>query len=202
MKRNLPYIKESFLNKKECDTLIKLIQRYAKNDPRFPARVSTEKRTEVPARLIAAHGVAHEAVLLEQIRRRCQSEIEANFTLKHRIYPEFMMLQGNYPGDGHTRHADNRRYDETSQKWVPNHTPQRVITAGIYLNHCGNDFTGGELVFPALDKKVPALPGLLVVYPSDERFEHEVPPVLSGARYSILLWFTDDPKYAEAPLGK
>jgi predicted 2-oxoglutarate/Fe(II)-dependent dioxygenase YbiX len=110
-----------------------------------------------------------------------------------------MMLQGNYPGDGHTRHADNRRYDEVNRKWVPNHTPQRIITSGIYLNHCGIDFTGGELVFSVLNKKVPPQPGLLVAYPSDERFEHEVPPVQSGARYSILLWFTDDPKFANLP---
>ncbi len=178
--------------------LTKVIQCYAKNDPRFPARVSTGKRTEVPARLISKHGLFREVELLGQIRKRCQAEIEANFALKHPIYPEFMMLQGNYPGDGHTRHADNRRYDQTNHKWVPNHTPQRVITAGIYLNHCGIDFTGGELVFPALDKTFPARPGLLIAYPSDERFEHEVPPVQSGARYSILLWFTDDPKYAES----
>jgi predicted 2-oxoglutarate/Fe(II)-dependent dioxygenase YbiX len=117
------------------------------------------------------------------------------------IYPEFTMLQGNYVGDGHVRHADNRRYDKATNKWIPNHTPQRVITCGVYLNRCGSDFTGGELVFPALGKSIAPNPGLFVAYPSDERFEHEVPPVLSGARYSLLLWFTDDPAFAEAPLG-
>jgi hypothetical protein len=86
MNVELPYIKKSFLNKQECVALIKVIQRYSKNDPRFPARVSTEKRTEVPARLIATHGLADESMLLEQIRRRCQSEIEANFTLECPIY--------------------------------------------------------------------------------------------------------------------
>jgi hypothetical protein len=189
MNRKQPYIKESFLNMEECAILIKLIQCYAKNDPLFPARVSTKKRTVVPVRLISKHGLLPEAELLGQIRKRCQAEIEANFNLKHPICPGFMMLQGNYPGDGHIRHADSRRYDETSHSWEPNHTPQWVVTTGVYLNHCGIDFTGGELTFPVLNKTVPARPGLFVAYPSDERFEHEVPSVQSGARYSILLWF-------------
>jgi 2OG-Fe(II) oxygenase superfamily len=202
MNKRQPYIKESFLNREECAILIKLIQCYAKNDPRFPARISTKKRTVVPVRLISKHGLIPEADLLEQIKKRCQTEIEANFALKHQIYPGFMMLQGNYHGDGHIRHADNRRYDEISRSWMPNHTPQWVVTAGIYLNHCGVDFMGGELIFPVLNITIPARPGLFVAYPSDERFEHEVPPVQSGARYSILLWFKDSSRSEKSPLNK
>jgi ADP-heptose:LPS heptosyltransferase len=195
---NLPYVKEAFLNEEECDLLIQVIRRYAKGD--FPARVATKMRTDVPVRSIFVHGLIHEAELLENIKARCQTEIGASFSLKHPIYPEFMMLQANYPGDGHARHADNRRYDEGAEKWIPNHTPQRVITCGLYLNRCGVDFIGGELIFPSLGKSFPARPGLLIAYPSDERFEHEVPAIQSGERYSILLWFTDDPKMAEPPL--
>src|SRR5438876_576234 len=91
----LPHTHESFLSPADCATLIKLIQRYAQNDPLFPARTSTERRTEIPS----------------------------------------------------------------------------------------------QLVSPS--------PGLFVAYPSDERFEHEVPAVRSGARYSVLLWFTDDPGFAK-----
>jgi hypothetical protein len=41
---------------------------------------------------------------------------------------------------------------------------------------------------------------LLVAFPSDERFEHEVWPIASGQRHSILLWFTHDPALAEPQL--
>ena len=197
--RSLPYLKESFLCADECAALIALIERYAKCEPNLEAKVCTERRTEVAARSVYGHGLTGEAELLSKIRLRCQVEIEAHFVIERPIYPEFMMLQGNYPGDGRVRHADNRRYDEATNKWIPNHTPQRVITSGVYLNRCGSDFTGGELVFPALGKSIAPSPGLFVAYPSDERFEHEVPTVQSGARYALLLWFTDDPSFAEAP---
>ena len=193
----LPYVKEAFLTPSECEILIELIKRYSAHDPRFPARVANELRTEVPVQLVSKHGLDREAGLLSGVRQRCKMEVAKNFEIRISIYPEFMMLQGNYPGDGHARHADNCRYDSNGQKWVPNHTPHRVITVGVYLNECGKDFTGGELLFPVLGKTILAEPGLFVAYYSDHRFEHEVPRVKSGARYSILLWFTDDRTFAE-----
>jgi predicted 2-oxoglutarate/Fe(II)-dependent dioxygenase YbiX len=196
----LPYIKELFLCEDECNALIGLIERYAKGDRNLTAMVRSDMRIEVAARLVYRQGLRKEAELLAKIRDRCQSEIETHLGLACPVYPEFMMLQGNYPGDGHIRHADNRRYDKVTGNWVPNHTPQRVITCGVYLNRWGSDFTGGELVFPALGMTIVQRPGLFVAYPSDERFEHEVPAVQSGARYSVLLWFSHDPKFAEAAL--
>jgi hypothetical protein len=37
--------------------------------------------------------------------------------------------------------------------------------------------------------------GLLVAFPSDERYVHQVLPVTAGKRYSLALWFTQDPKH-------
>jgi hypothetical protein len=142
-------------------------------------------------------GFVNEATLLADIGNRCQAEVESVFQLRRSIFPEFMMLQANYPGDGHIRHADNCRYDSSAREWRPNHTPQRTITCGIYFNQCGVDFTGGELVFPALELVINPSPGVFIAYPSDERFEHEVPAVRIGSRYSLLLWFTEDCALAE-----
>ena len=109
-----------------------------------------------------------------------------------------MLLEGSYEGDAAEFHADNCQLAE-SQKWIPNETPYRVISCVIYLNNASVDFTGGELVFRSVSKAVSPRAGLFVAYPSNERFEHEVRPVLSGARYSILLWFTEDSKHAAGP---
>jgi len=68
--------------------------------------------------------------------------------------------------------------------------PQRDYTALVYLN---DDFTGGELVFPALDVLITPQPGLLVSFPSNHKFVHAVPKVRSGKRYSLPVWFTVDP---------
>jgi predicted 2-oxoglutarate/Fe(II)-dependent dioxygenase YbiX len=70
---------------------------------------------------------------------------------------------------------------------VPNHTPQRDYTELAYLN---DDFKGGELVFPDLDAVITPKPGLLVAFPSNHKFVHAVPNVLSGKRYSLPVWFT------------
>jgi predicted 2-oxoglutarate/Fe(II)-dependent dioxygenase YbiX len=139
--------------------------------------------------------------LSNEIRSRSSREIETNFTLPRLLYPDFTILQANHPGDGHIAHADNCRYEPAEGKWVDNHTPQHALTCGIYLNSSGAAFIGGDLVFPRLGITVQPQAGLFVAYPSDHRFEHEVPEVKSGVRYSMLIWFTDDPAFAEGPLA-
>src|SRR5271155_3605089 len=186
-----PHVKESFLSEEECESIIRLIERYADPASGLKTLRPSPRRSEVAASSVYRDGFRQEAELLTDICARCQAEIERHLAPPNPIFPGFMLLQGNSPGDSHVRHADSRRYDHAESRWVPNHTPNWVITCGVYLNRCGVDFTGGELVFPALGKSVPPTPGLFVAYPSDERFEHEVPPVKSGSRYSILIWFTD-----------
>ncbi len=88
-------------------------------------------------------------------------------------------------GDLHIPHADNEQREHG--RWVPNHTPQREYTALVYLN---DDFTGGELVFPDRHLVITPKPGLLVGFPSNHKFVHAVPKVLSGKRYSLPIWFS------------
>ena len=46
------------------------------------------------------------------------------------------------------------------------------------------------MVFPDRDVVIIPKPGLLVGFPSNHEFVHAVPKVLSGKRYSLLVWFT------------
>jgi predicted 2-oxoglutarate/Fe(II)-dependent dioxygenase YbiX len=194
---NLPYVKESFLNKEACATLVLLLRRYAKKGAHTQPSVSTEKRLEVAATSVFPHGRPAEARLLARIRASCKAEIETHFAPIRPIYPMTMVLRGSYPGDCHEQHADNCRYDESVHKWLPNDTPHRAISCVIYLNDCETDFTGGEMVFSAVNKVISARAGLFVAFSSGERFEHEVRPVRSGVRYSIMLWFTEKPEFEE-----
>lgn len=123
------------------------------------------------------------------------------FGRRERLYPIYTQLTGNSPGDGHPRHADNCRFDPEAGKWVPNHAPHYTVTASLYLNRWGEDFSGGELVLPESRIAILPEPGLLVVFWSDHRFEHEVPRVNSGKRHGVLLWFTRNADRAEAPLA-
>jgi predicted 2-oxoglutarate/Fe(II)-dependent dioxygenase YbiX/precorrin-2 methylase len=195
------HIAEMFLTEEECIRFIRVIQRYANPGSNLGVLRKTSTRTLIAARTLQADGFQEEADLLAEIVARCQAEIEREFLPDRPIFPGFTVLQGNYRGDSHARHADSRRFDAQIGEWVPNHTPKWLFTCGLYLNEGGGtDFEGGELIFPTIGQTVTARPGLLVTYPSDENFEHEVPKIISGSRYSILIWFTDQPEAREQPV--
>jgi hypothetical protein len=115
---------------------------------------------------------------------RCKAKIEIDLSTPE-LFVESFFVACLVPGESHIAHADNERREHG--RWVPNHTPQRDYTGLAYLN---DDFTGGELVFPDLDVVIAPKPGLLVGFPSNHKFVHAVPKVLSGKRYSLPVWFT------------
>ena len=54
---------------------------------------------------------------------------------------------------------------------------QRGITAILYLN---SNFAGGEIRFPKQGLELRPSAGLLVIFPSNRNFPHEVKPILRG----------------------
>ena len=115
---------------------------------------------------------------------RCKEKIEVDLRTPE-LFVESLFVACLLSGDSHIAHADNARRERG--RWVPNHTPQRDYTGLVYLN---DNFTGGELVFPDRDVVMIPKPGLLVGFPSNHKFVHAVPKVLSGKRYSLPVWFT------------
>ena len=66
-----------------------------------------------------------------------------------------------------------------------------VTSMCLYLN---SDFTGGELVFTKLNNSYSPKKGDLIVFPSD--YSHKTNPVLTGERYVLAMWTTEDPNKA------
>jgi hypothetical protein len=118
------------------------------------------------------------------ITLRCKERIEVHLSTEE-LFVESLFVACLLSGDSHIAHVDNERREHG--RWVPNHTPNRDYTGIAYLN---DNFTGGKLVFPHLDVAIAPKPGLLVAFPSNHRFVHAVPKVLSGKRYSLPVWFT------------
>jgi 2OG-Fe(II) oxygenase superfamily len=119
-----------------------------------------------------------------EVTLRCKEKIEGYLSTP-KLFVESFFVACLFSGDLQIAHADNEQ--RKHGRWVPNHTPQRDYTGVAYLN---DDFTGGELVFPALDAVITPKPGLLVGFPSNHKFLHAVPKVLSGKRYSLPVWFS------------
>lgn len=87
------------------------------------------------------------------------------------------------------RHWDDGYHEAGQFRFT---SPHRKITAILILNE---GYEGGELVLDTvLDEqgrpfivKPPA--GTLIIFPSDQRYPHEVKPVVKGIRRSVVAWF-------------
>jgi hypothetical protein len=175
------FIAENTLSSKECTSLIALYEQYSE------LSVSQDYNRR---RLLDYYTLRRVAGKLASwvygIALRCKRKIEVELQCRE-LFVESFFVACLLRGDLHNPHADNERKEHG--RWVPNHTPQRDYTGIVYLN---DDFTGGELVFPDLDVVIVPKPGLLVGFPSNHKFVHAVPKVLSGKRYSLPVWFSAD----------
>jgi predicted 2-oxoglutarate/Fe(II)-dependent dioxygenase YbiX len=109
--------------------------------------------------------------------------------------PQFYIYE---PGDFFAPHRDSDAYDPVAPDWVK----RRQVSVSILLNDArggvdAEPFGGGSLVFHGArgDQRgtgfgipVESEEGLFVAFRSD--WIHEVKPVTSGRRYSIVTWYT------------
>jgi hypothetical protein len=172
-------VSENTLSLKECRFLVALYDRYSR---------LTRNRDYNCRPLLDYYTLRNvdtaSASRLYNVSLRCKEEIELHFSTPE-LFVESLFVACLFSGDSHIPHADNERREQG--RWVPNHTPQRHYTGLVYLN---DDFTGGELVFPDRDVVIIPKPGLFIGFPSNHKFVHAVPKVLSGKRYSLPIWFT------------
>jgi hypothetical protein len=179
---------DNALSKKECRSFVRMYHSYlhlasgaAYDEGDHPALYSTDLQ-DLPE--------THEP--LRRIVMQCWTGVSESLGLSFQIYPETVILSALGPGGSHPRHADNCKQN-ASGRWVPNHTPERVVTAIYYLN---GDFDGGEIVFEQEGLVIKPRAGLLLAFPSDRHHVHEVLPVRRGMRYTIPIWFTKRKKAA------
>ena len=68
------------------------------------------------------------------------------------------------------------------------------VSIVTYLN---NDFTGGDIVFPVLNfRHAPKKGDIAIFLSKPEENIHGVEPVLSGKRYVMPIWITDQKEHA------
>lgn len=172
-------VSENTLSLKECTFIIDLYGRYSELSPR-----RDYSRRPLLHYYTIRDVDSESASWLYGVSLRCKEKIGVDLRTPE-LFVEALFVACLLSGDSHIAHADNER--RKHGRWVPNHTPQRDYTGLVYLN---DNFTGGELVFPDRDVVIIPKPGLLVGFPSNHEFVHAVPKVLSGKRYSLLVWFT------------
>jgi predicted 2-oxoglutarate/Fe(II)-dependent dioxygenase YbiX len=132
------------------------------------------------------------AEIVPRLVEECLFHTGSRLQLADPVYPETVILAAIGAGGHHSRHADNCRQNEQGD-WVANHTPHRDVSAIYYLN---DEFDGGEIFFEQAQLMVKPRRGLLLAFPSDADHVHEVLPVSSGVRYTMVIWFTKQKCFA------
>lgn len=99
-------------------------------------------------------------------------------------------LKYDWSNSGHfNRHHDDGYFANGEFQYVASYRKFSTVT---YLN---DDYEGGELEIDTIKdphgqkfcRKMPV--GTTVIFPSDQRFPHEVKRVTSGTRYCIVCWY-------------
>lgn len=108
-----------------------------------------------------------------------------------KLYETLQFLRYDEVRNGHfLPHTDSAYWD--GQGKFQHTSPGRMVTSILYIN---DDYEGGELILNSVrderDQPIMVKPkkGLIVIFPADVRFMHEVKPVTKGVRYSIVGWF-------------
>lgn len=131
-----------------------------------------------------------------------QNKIEQYFSLALTNASKPQLLLYN-EGDFYAKHADDSSEIINAQKQTIGFhqvAPLRKLTSILFLSSCDenltqqNQFSGGELVFnylfDATQKNIVIKPkaGMMIVFPSNPIFSHEVLPVKSGKRATLVQW--------------
>lgn len=102
------------------------------------------------------------------------------------------------PGGNYLHHADSCHLDVATNTWY--RVEDRDLSLLMYLN---DDFTGGGLTFVNFHCHFRPRAGDLLVFPSDNRYEHQAEVVQSGIRYAIASWaaYSDTRRVRPRPPG-
>ena len=106
------------------------------------------------------------------------------------IYPELLAYGESIIPEYEGRHFEIRltRYDVDDccqrHRDLSSTPPPRKYSAIVQLND-HSEYEGGDLIIE--DKVMPVVPGSTYVFESQTTW-HEVTPVISGSRYSLVFW--------------
>lgn len=86
-------------------------------------------------------------------------------------------------GYGLLRYKEGQFYIQHTDSFK---SQQRSVSCSFLLN---DDYEGGEFAFFDREIMIKGSKGSIVMFPSNFMFPHEIMPVLSGTRYSIITWY-------------
>lgn len=87
------------------------------------------------------------------------------------------------PGGSYNAHSDSEEWCKETNRWKKMVSRDHSIL--LYLN---DEYEGGEIEFPKQRYTVKPKPGMLLTFPSDNRYMHGALPTRSGLRHVAVSW--------------
>lgn len=125
--------------------------------------------------------------------------IQKNFDLRKKIDEDFYACASNaineyrklFPevaseidtGYSLLRYKEGQFYTQHTDSFK---NQQRSVSCSFLLN---DDYDGGEFAFFDREVVIKGTKGSIIMFPSNFMFPHEILPVVSGTRYSIITWY-------------
>lgn len=120
--------------------------------------------------------------LLHSVRREMESHYGFEMSLVNSSYTEYR------EGMGIPMHSDSTKLD--GSPFRDDGVPEELeMSAVLYLNDGGVDFTGGEIEFPNQGVTFTPKKGSLIHFRGDLDHKHEVKPITSGSRKVIIYFY-------------
>jgi len=103
------------------------------------------------------------------------------------INPQLAEISEGGKNDG--LHCDSVQLDGTP--WNDGNTMLEDLefSALVYLNTCGEDYTGGTIYFPNQELEIMPKAGQMIFFRGDIEHPHGVSEVISGKRYALVLFY-------------
>lgn len=120
-----------------------------------------------------------------KVRQKLDRYIFASAGLAIKKYKEKFPLAFIEEDSGYEllRYKEGQFYTEHTDSFKAR---PRAVSCSFALN---DDYEGGEWGFWSREKVIKVPKGSAVMFPSNFMYPHEIMPVTSGTRYSIVTWF-------------
>jgi predicted 2-oxoglutarate/Fe(II)-dependent dioxygenase YbiX len=199
-------IVSSYIPSNLCDLVLEELDSYCTKEPRMGMWSAFGQRNSLIASKISASNPITELVndektnkailflsaLVVNVKEEMQKYYSIDLDLVNVSFSR--IEEGGY----NPLHSDSTKND--GSPWRDDGKPEEVeYSALVYFSNYGEDFLGGEIVFPQHELTVFPEKGMLVFFKGDEKHLHSVEPITFGKRHTLVLFFGKKGNVSEEP---
>lgn len=181
------FVVENFLTPEQCQSLVE----FANKAPSQRLMVIDDKRS-TPDNVVKVEDdrrVTDRVIMgdrqneLNEIIYHAYKDLPPKLVGREVEWFEVPHILKYHPGGFYVIHADCENMNYEDRTW--HKVMDRDLSLLVYLN---DDYEGGHIRFEKFHYRLKPKAGMLVMFPSDNRYMHEAETVTRGLRYAIVSW--------------